>query len=83
MITLEMLKNSFNVIFSCFMLISLLYLHREYIKGFWEYMSDTADYNKSRAFYKIARVFFQFIGSKFLFVLTCVSLFMSFVLNVK
>lgn len=78
-----MLKNSFNIIFSCFMLISLLYLHREYIKGFWQYMSDDADYNKSRAFYKITRMFFQFIGSKFVYVIVCVCLFMSFVLNVK
>ena len=46
-------------------------------------MSDSADYNKSRAFYKIARVFFLVIGSKFMFVFVCVSLFMSFVLNVK
>lgn len=83
MITLEMLKNSFNVIFSCFMLISLLFLHREYIKGFWEHMSTGADYNKSRAFYEVARVFFQFIGSKFVYVIVCVCLLMSFVLNVK
>lgn len=65
------------------MLISLLYLHRECIKGFWDYMSDGANYNKSRAIYKIARMLFQFIGSKFVYVIVCVSLFMSFVLNVK
>jgi hypothetical protein len=83
MISLEMLKHNFHFIFSCFTAINLLFLHRDYIKMFWEHMSDSADYNKSRAFYKIARVFFLVIGSKFMFVFVCVSLFMSFVLNVK
>jgi len=83
MISLEMLKNNFQFIFYCFAFLSLLFLHRDYIKGFWEHMSDSADYNKSRAFYKAARVFFLAIGSKFMFALVCVSLLMSFILNVR